>query len=227
MYTTLLFDADNTLFDFTRSEHDALIQCLKTRGLAHDEETVALYSRINDGHWKKLERGETTRDALRVDRFADFFAAIGADCDASRMADDYMVALSEQHYLLPGAEELLKSLALSCRMYLITNGSTFIQTRRFIPSPVYPLLSGMFISEDMGVEKPSRAYFDAVTAAIPDFDPASTLVIGDSLTSDIQGGINAELDTCWYNPKGKPLPAGLPVTFVVSSFDELRRIILG
>lgn len=225
-YTTILFDADNTLFDFTRSEHDALQKCLIARNLPHGDDTVAVYSAINDKHWKMLERGEITREALRISRFTEFFAVINADCDPVVMADDYMLALSEQHVLIDGAEALCRELADKCRLYLITNGSTFIQTRRFSASPIYPLFEAIFISEALGVEKPQRAYFDAVAAQIPDFDPATTLVVGDSLTSDIRGGINAGLDTCWYNPKGKPHPADMPVIYIAPDFDTIRRIIL-
>ena len=170
-YRTVLFDADNTLLDFTRSEHDALCDCLTARGLPHDEEAIARYSAINDGYWKRLERGEVTRAALQVGRFADFIAEYGFSCDAATLAKEYMLALSTKSFLVEGAESLCRSLVPSCRLYLITNGTDWIQHGRFDPCPLAPLFSGVFISDSMGCEKPERAYFDMVTAAIPDFDP--------------------------------------------------------
>ena len=225
-YRIALFDADNTLLDFTRAEHEAICQCLADRDLPHDEQTIDLYSRINDSHWKRLEQGLTTRDRLKVDRFADFFDAIGYDGDPTLMAADYVTALSAQSQLIDGAWELIQSLHGHCRLYIITNGISSVQKSRFGRCPLAPYFDGCFISEDMGCAKPEVIFFDRVAAAIPDFDPAAALVIGDSLSSDIQGGINAGLDTCWFNPPGKPTPAGMTITHIVRTLGEIRPILL-
>lgn len=226
-YRTVLFDADNTLLDFTRAEHDALCDCLTARGLPHDEEAISRYSAINDGYWKRLERGEVTRAALQVGRFADFIAEYGFSCDAATLAKEYMLALSTKSFLVEGAESLCRSLVPSCRLYLITNGTDWIQHGRFDPCPLAPLFSGVFISESMGCEKPERAYFDMVTAAIPDFDPINTLVVGDSLSSDIRGGIGAGLDTCWFNPHGKVAPPDIEPRFECRTLEEVGQVIRG
>lgn len=229
-YDTILFDADNTLLDFTRSEHDALRDCLAARGLdpadPSTDEAIACYAAINDGWWKRLERGETTRAALAVGRFADFLAAWGLDCDPAALAKDYMDTLATKSFLVDGALALCRRLYPHCRLYLITNGTTYIQHGRWDPTPLAPLFSDVFISQDIGADKPSRAYFDYVTSHIPDFDPARTLVVGDSLSSDIRGGVNACLDTCWYNPHGKPVPDDLPVTHVCSDLAAIGDFIL-
>lgn len=229
-YDTILFDADNTLLDFTRSEHDALRDCLAVRGLDPDADStdnaIACYAVINDGWWKRLERGETTRAALAVGRFADFLAAWGLDCDPARLAKDYMDTLATKSYMVDGALALCQRLRPHCRLYLITNGTTYIQHGRWDPTPLAPLFDDVFISEDIGADKPSAAYFHHVTSHIPDFDPSRTLVVGDSLSSDIQGGIHAGLDTCWYNPHGKAVPDGLPVTYVCSDLASVGDIIL-
>ena len=226
-YSIALFDADNTLLDFSRAEHDALCSCLTSRGLPTDEDTVALYSAINDVHWKRLERGETTRDRLKVERFSDFFHAVGYGGDPTIMADDYVSALSCQSHLLDGALELIRSLHGQCRLYIVTNGITSVQKNRFGRCSLAPYFDRCFISEEMGSAKPEKRFFDMVAAMIPHFDPKQAIVIGDSLSSDIRGGINAGLDTCWFNPAGKSAPADMAITYTVSCLQEIRNIILG
>ena len=122
-----------------------------------------------------------------------------------------------------GTFKLLSMLSVEFE-YIITNGDKRVQQGRFFPSPLAKYFDAVYISEEVGFEKPDVRYFEAVMADIPDFDPAKTLVVGDSLTSDIRGGINAGLDTCWYNPKGKALPEGVPVTFVISDLAQLPAL---
>lgn len=225
-YRFALFDADNTLLDFTAAEDHAIKDCLSVRGLPTDGETISLYSSINDGHWKRLEQGLTTRDRLRVERFADFFREIRYDGDPMAMADDYMEALSCQTQLMDGALDLIMSLHGHCGLYIVTNGITSVQTRRFGGCPLAKYFDACFISEQMGCAKPEKRFFDQVAAAIPDFTPGDALVIGDSLSSDIRGGINAGMDTCWFNPGGKNAPADMRITHTVRRLCELKAILL-
>ena len=226
-YRIALFDADNTLLNFTLAEHTAICECLSDRGLPTDETTVATYSAINDRHWKRLEKGLTTRDRLKVERFSDFFAVMGYDGDPALMAKDYVTALSRQSQLLDGAFELISSLHGKCQLYIITNGIASVQKSRFGSCALAPFFDKCFISDEMGCAKPEKRFFDLVADAIPCFNSAEALVIGDSLSSDIQGGIGAGLHTCWYNPTGKPIPAGMDITYTVSALWEIQKIILG
>lgn len=226
-YRIALFDADNTLLDFTRAEHDALCACLAARGLPTDEATVSSYSAINDGHWKRLELGLTTRDRLKTERFEDFFSSMGYEGDPVLMARDYEATLGKQTCILDGALELIQALYGKCALYIVTNGITAVQQSRFGGCALAPYFDRSFISEQIGCAKPEKRFFDLVAAEIPGFDPREVLVIGDSLSSDIQGGINAGLDTCWFNPKGKPAPADMPITYTVSRLSEIKAIILG
>lgn len=226
-YSTILFDADNTLLDFDRSEREALFDALRFMGVKPRDEMIPVYSAINVAHWKKLERGEITKTELRSARFVKFFEQYGIKADAQRMADAYTEFLSTKSYLMEGALEVCEMLAKHCRLYVITNGIASVQVGRFDPSPLFPLFSGVFISEEIGVEKPARAFFDAVATGISDFDPADTLVVGDSLTSDIQGGINAGIDTCWFNRKDERAPSDMPITYTVNSLKDLPALILG
>ena len=225
-YTIALIDADNTLLDFSRSEHDALCDCLAMRGLPCSKDVTDRYAAINDFYWKQLEKGLVTREDLRILRFEDFCKEFGFDHDPVDMANDYMARLATKSYLMEGALDFCSALYGKCRLYLITNGNTFVQKGRFDPSPLSPLFEACFISEEMGCAKPEKAYFDMVTSAIPNFDPTQTIVIGDSISSDIWGGINAGLDTCWYNHQRKPQPQDVPMTYMAYTFDDIQTIVL-
>lgn len=225
-YRIALFDADNTLLDFTRAEAEAIRLCLTTHGIPADEATVALYSRVNDRHWKRLEQGLTTRERLKVERFRDFLAEAGYTSDPRRMAEDYLSALSEQRFLMDGALALIRELYGRCRLCIVTNGIAAVQRSRFGGCPLAPYFDDVFISEELGYAKPDPRFFERVAAAIPHFDPAEALVIGDSLTSDIAGGIRAGLDTCWFNRRGEAPPDGMAITYTVSSLSEIPPILL-
>ena len=226
-FHTVLFDADGTLLDFHRSEREALKDCLTAHGIPCDEQLIHTYSRINDDHWKMLERGEITRAQLYVQRFRVFLDTFGFDADPSAMQTDYINALSTKSYLIDGAYELCLRLHDTCRLYIITNGNAKVQHGRFDACPLKPLFERSFISEEIGFDKPRKEYFDYVKSEIPHFDLRDTLVVGDSLTSDIGGGIAAGLATCWYNPSRKPTPADMKIDFVVDDFDGVARAVLG
>ena len=224
-YKTILFDADGTLLDFERSEYEALSDVLAEFGIPDTEENHTVYSAANAEQWKLLEKGLVTRAELRINRFENFLRQIGVSASSSAMADSYMRALSTKSHLLDGAFELCEKLQRDCELYIITNGFRFIQQGRFYPSPIAPFFREVFISEDIGAEKPDPIFFDHVKNHIPHFCPETTLVVGDSLSSDIEGGIRTGLDVCWYNPKQKPSPANMGITYTISTLSELIDII--
>ncbi|MBQ9161813.1 MAG: YjjG family noncanonical pyrimidine nucleotidase [Clostridia bacterium] len=226
-YTTVLFDADDTLLDFGKSEREAVRDCLIARGFPSTDDVIARYSEINQLHWNMLERGEISRERLYVERFAAFCRELGFVCDAQKFSDDYLTALSTKSYLIDGALEMCERLSKRLRMYVVTNGNAMVQHGRFDPSPIARYFERSFISEEMGSAKPAVEYFNRVFAEIPNFDPNKTLIVGDSLTSDIQGGINAGIDTCWYNPKRKSAPEGMQITYTAYNYDEIINLLLG
>ncbi len=225
-YTTLLFDADATLLDFKRSETEAVIECLNTYGLPSTPDVIEKYSQINAEYWKMLERGEIEKEKLYIARWQTLIDFYGFDCSAEDIGHDYPERLAEKSYVLDGAVELCESLHGKFSMYIVTNGQKMVQQKRLFPSPVFKYFDKCFISEDMGHEKPSVKYFEKVIEQIPQYDPEKTIIIGDSLTSDMQGGINIGIDTCWYNPSGKEKPCNMNITYVAKSFEEIANILL-
>ena len=224
-YTWLLFDADGTLLDFEMAERNALITALSAHGVTADEEIITTYSAINDAIWKQIETGEFDRKDLNRVRFSRLAERYGFSYDAERLGHDYFACMAEQRFLIDGALELCQALKAKYSLSIVTNGTASVQHGRLDGTLLLACMDGLFISQEIGAEKPSPAFFDAVAAAIPGFEADRALVIGDSLTSDIAGGIAAGIDTCWYNPKGKPLPADHLPLYTVQSYDELRALL--
>lgn len=226
-YDTVLFDADGTLLDFHRSEREAVREALLMSGIDADGEQIRVYSEINDGLWKMLERGEIERSVLLYRRFEIFCERYGYDADARKIAEDYMHTLSAKAYLIDGVIQMLDRLYGKVRMYIITNGVEFIQLGRYARAGIEQYFDGIFISEAMGVQKPDRKYFEYVAERISGFDKTRTLVVGDSLTSDIKGGNNFGLDTCWYSPEQADTRGIANPTYRAESFENVIEVICG
>ena len=204
MIRFVLMDLDDTILDFHRAEAAAVSKTLLRLGVEPTEQIVQRYSEVNAAHWRMLERGEITRQQVLTGRFRQLFSEIGADCDPEQTQQIYEAYLSQGHYFIPGAEQLLKDLYGQYLLYLVSNGNAAVQEGRLKSSGIEPYFEEIFISEQIGADKPSKAYFDLCFARIPDFDPVQAILIGDSPTSDILGGIHAGVKTCWFNPNHRP-----------------------
>lgn len=222
-YKYILFDADNTLFDFNLSEKEALCATFCEFGVDLSDEQNEIYHAINDSLWKKLERGETTRERLKIQRFAEFVEYLGVSLDPTELSEHYVLNLAKQSYLIDGAYGLCEELSRHYPLYIITNGITYIQKTRFSSSPISAFFKGIFISEEMGYTKPETAYFRAAARVVGDDEPSSYLVIGDSLTSDIAGAVNFGCDSIWIAPEGASDPRP---TYTVRELSEIRSILL-
>ena len=197
----LLFDLDKTILDFDRAEKIALKRALMDFGLAADEQVLSLYHTINKRCWELLEEGKMTRQQVLVKRFEELFGRLGVAAEGAAVTKRYEKYLCEGYYYMPGAEELLDALDGKYEMYIVSNGSAVVQDARLESSGIGRYFKDIFISERIGSDKPSKAFFEACFARIPDFSADRAIIIGDSLTSDIRGGRSAGILSCWYNPK--------------------------
>ncbi len=222
-YTTLLFDTDNTLLDFTKAEAYALRDTFTSHGLPFSENARATYSAVNDSFWKSFERGEILKSEIYVGRFKTTLQKLGFSADAKSVAALYEERLGSYHFAIEGALEMCEQLKKKYDLHIVTNGHRVIQSRRLKDSGLINLVNKVFISEQVGVPKPEKEYFDAVFQNIAEKDKSKILIIGDSLTSDIMGGINAGIDTCWYNPKG--IKTDIKPTYEISKITDLLKLL--
>lgn len=203
MIEFLFLDLDDTILDFHKAERIALRKTLLAFGIDPTEEVLGRYHVINKSCWEKLEKSELTRDQVVVRRYELLFEELGMDCDAAAVTELYSKNLAIGHYFLPGAEEAVKSLSKKYRLFLASNGTASVQAGRMTSAGLYPYFEKVYVSQEIGHNKPSIEYFEKCFDQIPDFDKSRAMMVGDSLTSDIQGGINAGIKTCWVNPEGK------------------------
>lgn len=229
-YDTVLLDADETLFDFRKSEKEALTEALAELRIPPSDALAEAYSEINLSLWKALERREITKERLMVRRFELFLDRFFPQYDVSTavlLSEHYKSRLSKKGYLLDGAGDFCRSLFGKARLYLVTNGVESIQRGRFAESGLAPYIEAVFVSEAIGCEKPQRAYFEYVSEHIPSFCRERTLMVGDSLSSDMRGGLGFGLDCCWYNPGKAELPREFlgQIAYTVSDYEELYRVI--
>ncbi len=224
-YEYLLFDADNTLFDFDRAERHAFAASCKAAGLTDSDELLRRYSVHNNACWTMFDRGEASKEFICVERFRRFFAELGVDADPAAANEAHLATLATCAFPTPHSLEVCARLSKTHRLFLITNAVASVQRGRLARAEVRPYLEAAFISEEAGAQKPTKAYFDYVFAHIDGITRENCLVIGDSLTSDIQGANNYGLPCCWYNPKRAPKPAELRVDHEITDLRELYDIV--
>ena len=216
----VLIDLDNTILDFNAAERVALTRALTDQGIPADEAMLRRYHEINIQHWEMLEDGLLTREEVLVKRFEALFRERGVEADAFRMQEMYESNLSRGHWFVPGAPELLEALYGFYRLFICSNGVGFVQDGRIASAGLAPYFEDIFISERIGGNKPERAFFETCFARIPAFRRERALMLGDSLTSDIRGGINAGIRTCWYNPQGKENPGPIRPDWEIRTLEQ-------
>ena len=221
-YKYLLFDLDHTLLDFDAAEDIALTQLLEEEGVEDIQTYKDYYVPMNKALWKDLEQKKITKDALINTRFEKLFAHFGIEKDGSYLAERYQFFLSKQGQIYLGVEDLLKNLIKQgYELYAATNGITYIQTGRLKQSGIAPYFKEIFISEQLHTQKPDAAFYEKIGARIPNFNKNHALMIGDSLSADIQGGNNAGIDTIWYNPHHLENKTQAQPTYEVHSYKDL------
>lgn len=228
-YEFLLFDADYTLLDFDADMEQAFRAAYHEADFhkvhSYSPEMLASYSEINNQWWKKFEAGECTKQALYENRFAEFQQLHNFPGNSREISNIYFKNLSKFGSFLEGARLMLERLSQNHKIYIVTNGNAASQAERIQSCGLSAYIEDCFVSEEVGVGKPDKRYFDYVFSHIPGFDPAKAIVIGDSLSSDIQGACNAGLDSIWYNPGRLPNPKWIPYTFEAESHAQILKLL--
>lgn len=227
MIQTILWDIDGTLLSFTEAERAAIQACFRAFGLGEcDDDMVARYSALNASYWERLELGELTKPQVLRGRFEEFFRREGvAFDDVDAFNADYQIRLGDTICFNDDSFALVAGLRGRVRQYAVTNGTVTAQERKLARSGLGELFDGVFISDRVGYEKPSPLFFERVFETIGSCDKREILIVGDSLTSDIRGGNNAGIATCWYNPAGKTNDKGVRVDYEIRDLREIPALL--
>ncbi|MTV82060.1 YjjG family noncanonical pyrimidine nucleotidase [Secundilactobacillus folii] len=225
-YQNLLFDIDDTLLNFQAAEKQALGGLFKELDQPLTPATYAYYHKLNISLWQQFERREIDKPTLLVQRFTTLFTHLGEpNIDGKRMEERYRFYLSQGHEPMPHAPEVLTDLSRNHDLYVVTNGVAKTQQKRLTEAHFNHFFKRVFISELVGAQKPERAFFQRVTAHIQAYQPEQTLVIGDSLSSDIQGAESFGLDSVWFNPDHQPNKTNVKPTFEIDQLTDLEKIV--
>ena len=227
MFEYLFLDLDDTILDFQKAEALALSKTLRSFGLEPTEVVLKRYNLINKAHWEALERKELTREQVLVGRFHVLFEEMGITVEPVSVARAYEDNLSIGHYFLPGAEEAVEALSKKYKLYLASNGTAKVQAGRLKSANISRFFQEVFVSQELGANKPSLEYFEKCFARIPGFEKAKAIIVGDSLTSDILGGQNAGIATCWVNPHHKPRREDIRVDYEIEALSQLEELLAG
>ena len=224
-YQWLLFDADGTLFDYDNAESTALKKTFEDFGVNSSESFHGRYREINNGLFKELEKGLISSLELRTKRFDMLFSEYNLDLDVTDFSEQYLQHLSNGSMLLQGASETISLLYPDHKMMIVTNGIGGVQRPRFDNSKIKDFFENIIISEEIGVAKPAVQFFDIAFNAMGKPDKKDVLIIGDSLSSDMAGGINYGIDTCWYNPNRIPNENNDNITYEIRMLKELLQLV--
>lgn len=225
-YDILLFDADNTVLDFDKSEEQALKTAFDECNLHFSDNTLQTYRKNNIRQWQLFEQGIIEKNQVLVNRFVETFAELGlSNGKVEKVSALYEEYLHFGYYTVPNAEKVLEKLGKSCRLYVVSNGVKSIQDSRMKGSGLEKYFIKRFVSEEVGCPKPQKGFFDYCFERIPDFNKSRALIVGDSLTSDIRGGVNAEIDTCWFNPNHVVNSSNLTPNYEIDDLRDLYEIV--
>lgn len=227
MIKVILWDIDGTLLDFIKAEYAAIKKCFEVFQLGEcTDEMISRYSKINRGYWERLERKEITKPEVLVGRFRDFFSGENIDTNcAEEFNKEYQIRLGDTICFCDDSYELIKSFKDRVKQYAVTNGTKIAQDKKLVKSGLIDLFDDIFISEEVGYEKPDIRFFEHVWAKIGAYKPDEVMIVGDSLTSDIQGGNNAGIVCCWYNPKRANNNSCLKIDYEITNLNQILEIV--
>lgn len=225
-YTWLLFDADGTLFDYDAAETAALSKTLIDNGIEYSNHHLTRYKSINSALWKMFEEGTTSPDSLKVTRFTLLSQQFSFNVDGEKLSKDYLYNLSQCTHLFKDTFDSLKKLHKKFKIAIITNGLKEVQRPRFAKSEIGRFMDEIIISDEIGMVKPNPDIFDYAFEKMGMPSKEEVIIIGDSLPSDIKGGISYGIDTCWFNPGNYITKQKISITYIVQNLTELTKILI-
>ena len=223
----VLWDVDGTLLDFNAAEKAAIRTLFTKFGLGEcTDAMLARYSEINTSFWKRLEKNELSREQVLLGRFEKFFSEYGIDAGiAPAFNEKYQLSLGDTIVYCDDSLNIVKALKGKVKQYAVSNGTAAAQTKKLERSKLGEWMDGIYLSEKLGIEKPNAGFFEKVFSEICPGDLSKVLIVGDSLTSDIQGGMNAGIKTCWFNPERLPVPGNYRIDYVISDLHEILALL--
>ena len=222
----ILWDIDGTLINFEKSERDSIFKCFSSHGINLSEDDFNKYKDINHGYWKLIEQGKIDKKFALEKRFEDVLEYLGAEgVTSTELNLQYQNLLGENCVLNDDAYNLCDEFRKTHKQYIVTNGTIIAQKKKLKTTKLGELMDGIFISDEIGFEKPHMGFFNHCFEAIPGFKKEEAIIIGDTLTSDIKGGNNAGIKCCWYNPKNISLPEEYKVDYIIGNLQELKEIL--
>lgn len=226
-FTTILWDLDQTILDFAKSQDYALRYTFRLFDREIGDAEVTVYAAINDGYWKRMERGEITKEEVLLGRFITLFERLGiTEIAPEAFGEIYQEALGDVFFFQDEADQIIMLLKeRGYRQYIVTNGVNRTQAKKVRLSGLDKMVDGVFVSELMGYPKPRKEYFDACFAQLEGITREECLLVGDSITSDMKGGVNAGIAVCWYNPEKHGNSLGLAIDYEIRDLHELLRIL--
>ncbi|QIL45778.1 noncanonical pyrimidine nucleotidase, YjjG family [Vagococcus coleopterorum] len=225
MYKAILFDVDDTLLDFKKGQHHALEKLFADQGVVFTSELKEVYQEKNHQLWSALEAGKISRNDVLGGRFESIFDYLGMKKDGLEMDQLFRQYLNQEAEYLPGAEKVLATLQDKYELYIVTNGVADTQKSRLTKAGMYPYVKDVFISEETGYQKPMTEFFDYVFDRVPHVKPSECLIVGDSLSADIKGGLLYGIDTCWLNPDQKVNTLSQEPTYQIRDISEVLTIL--
>ncbi len=225
-YTWILFDADNTLFDFTHSQKNALRYTFKEFGLEYHNDLFPIFTQLNNKIWQAFDENKITHDEIKTERFRFLFNELNIqNIDLDKFNIRFIDNLVEYSKLIDDTEQFLLSLAGKVKMAIITNGMKEVQRPRFNKCKIKNIFDGVFISGEMGLSKPNKEYFESVHKQTGDLDKSEYLVVGDNIIADVRGGKEYGFETCWYNPSLLENGQREFTDFEIQNINQLKKII--
>ena len=226
-FDLILFDADDTLFDFQKSEKNSLQKTFENFKIEYNEEIETKYNKINKELWEEYNKGNVTKDYLKIERFKRLFNEYNIVSNPEEFNNEYLNGLAENSILIDGVEEICKILSMNYILVIVTNAVSRVAHRKVEKSSISNYISEVVVSDDIGIQKPDIKFFEYVFDRFKNISKDRMIIVGDSLTSDIQGGINAGVESCWYNRFNIENKTEIKPTYEIRDLQELFKIVKG